>query len=502
MNKLLPVIPVCLVLTACGGGSNSDKTAPVVTANTSHIVLKVNESIILPSYTAIDDVDGDISDVVEISTLPDTSIAGSYQIKLTATDSSSNTSVALIDIEVIEADYRLSFNDKDLTLMESNYSHRFHFLMDDTQPFVRNMSISVSDLSTATEGDDFRLAVKNFTIEAYEAEGFIDIEVKDDVLLERNEKIVLTFINNDNEQSYDYTINLDDRSVGPKAQDDMYLSPFSPNAEILNDELIVLSRRSIERRMLTTFSAANGTDSYSTKATGEDYSFIKTTKDYYDESYSDSFVYDQEIYLISDNQLLWFNRELNSYSLLSESPYLMGWASQVTVIGSKAYFIGSGGFPVSSSKSQTYDFASGSWGVIAEFPSAGSTSTVSIDNELYAFTRLYSFKYDSDNDAWIELAPHWTNDSFTKAYTVGKKVYLPNYNRSGLIAKTPVDIYDSELNAWYSLDIDTPQKKYKDLATYKGFIYLIGGKEESLGEDSSDITKYYIGDDLTFISAK
>jgi len=77
---------------------------------------------------------------------------------------------------------------------------------------------------------------------------------------------------------------------------------------------------------------------------------------------------------------------------------------------------------------------------------------------------------------------------------VSKKVYIPNTDDSMLIATTPIDIYDSELDSWSRIELDTPQRKYNDVVSYKGFIYLVGGLSVTSSDRLSDVIKYYIGD--------
>ncbi|GAW97745.1 immunoglobulin-like domain-containing protein [Colwellia sp. MT2012] len=478
--------------------SVSDIEAPVLNIENNNINIMIGDNIVLPSATAIDDIDGDISDSVVMSALPDTSVAGEYEVTFSSTDSSLNVSEQTLVIIITAPDYQFTFKDSDLRLMEGDYSHRFYFVMDDTQNFERNMSVTISDASTATEGDDFTIAVKSFTLDANVVDGFIEIEVIDDSIYEGDEEIVLTFTNDDNEQSFDYTIHIDDRTVAPIVEEEMHLTPFSPNAEIIDDELIILSKTSIEKRTLTMFSDTvyssssawiNGVSS--SEVIGDGFSYLTKSSSYYDEYYSDSFIYDREIYVISRNQLLHFDRELNTYTLLSQSPYIMDWSSQVTVIGTKAYFIASNG----SNKAQTYDFVSGNWSVLADFPSSHYTITAAVDNVLYVFRGSYAYKYDSIGDTWVTLnSASYIKGSFLKAYTLDKKVYIPTYDTSGLTNTTNIVVYDTVLDSWSSIDVGIAQRNYKDLVTYKGFTYLIGGRDSS--GDTSYIVKYYIGTDL------
>lgn len=88
-------------------GVSDDTTAPVVTLNpfangqTSGIELNIGETFVDPGATAVDDIDGDISQQISVSisdgvntfaTL-DTTVPGTYTFTYTAIDSSGNVGV-------------------------------------------------------------------------------------------------------------------------------------------------------------------------------------------------------------------------------------------------------------------------------------------------------------------------------------------------------------------------------------------------------------------------
>jgi len=81
-------------------GSNTvdtvaDTTAPVITLNgTDAMTLNVGDTFSDPGATATDDVDGDITSAITTDANVDTSVAGSYLVTYTVSDSSGNSATA------------------------------------------------------------------------------------------------------------------------------------------------------------------------------------------------------------------------------------------------------------------------------------------------------------------------------------------------------------------------------------------------------------------------
>ncbi len=102
--KLLPyaLIPLALVqIQGCGGGSNdstnetTDNTAPsLIMKGSTPLLLALGEDFNDPGALAIDDVDGDISDLVSESNDINTNIAGCYSQSFFVKDSAGNSSSA------------------------------------------------------------------------------------------------------------------------------------------------------------------------------------------------------------------------------------------------------------------------------------------------------------------------------------------------------------------------------------------------------------------------
>lgn len=78
-----------------------DTTAPKLTVNTDkEEIIYVGEKYNTPTYTAIDNYDGDISSQVKIESKVDTSKAGTYKVNYSINDSSGNESTEEITVKV------------------------------------------------------------------------------------------------------------------------------------------------------------------------------------------------------------------------------------------------------------------------------------------------------------------------------------------------------------------------------------------------------------------
>ncbi len=107
MNKLcLFLLSAAVILSGCGGDSNSDenkqdKTAPVITLNgASSITIEYGSSYEELGATATDAVDGSVN--VDISNNLDLSVLGTYIVNYTATDNSGNTATATREVNVVD----------------------------------------------------------------------------------------------------------------------------------------------------------------------------------------------------------------------------------------------------------------------------------------------------------------------------------------------------------------------------------------------------------------
>src|SRR5699024_780662 len=82
-----------------------DTVAPEITLNGDNpMELEVGETYDEPGATAEDDVDGDVSDAIEVTGDVDTSTVGEYEVVYTVSDEAGNEATATRVVNVVEAD--------------------------------------------------------------------------------------------------------------------------------------------------------------------------------------------------------------------------------------------------------------------------------------------------------------------------------------------------------------------------------------------------------------
>src|SRR5699024_8535134 len=82
-----------------------DTVAPVISLNGDNpMELEVGETYDEPGATAEDDVDGDVSDAIEVSGDVDTSTVGEYEVVYTVSDAAGNEATETRTVNVVEAD--------------------------------------------------------------------------------------------------------------------------------------------------------------------------------------------------------------------------------------------------------------------------------------------------------------------------------------------------------------------------------------------------------------
>src|SRR5699024_11529582 len=79
--------------------------APVISLNGDNpMELEVGSTYDEPGATAEDDVDGDVSDAIEVSGDVDTSTLGEYEVVYTVSDAAGNEATETRNVNVVEAD--------------------------------------------------------------------------------------------------------------------------------------------------------------------------------------------------------------------------------------------------------------------------------------------------------------------------------------------------------------------------------------------------------------
>src|SRR5699024_3379562 len=81
-----------------------DTVAPEITLNGDNpMELEVGETYDEPGATAEDDVDGDVSDAIEVSGDVDTSTVGEYEVVYTVSDEAGNEATETRIVNIVEA---------------------------------------------------------------------------------------------------------------------------------------------------------------------------------------------------------------------------------------------------------------------------------------------------------------------------------------------------------------------------------------------------------------
>lgn len=98
-----------------------DKTKPILTVNSNdEVTLNMYDEFVMPTYEAYDNVDGIITDKIQIKSNLNTSEEGKYQIVYTVYDSSKNKAEKIITVNV-EPKYKNSYIEVSISNQKLNY---------------------------------------------------------------------------------------------------------------------------------------------------------------------------------------------------------------------------------------------------------------------------------------------------------------------------------------------------------------------------------------------
>lgn len=92
-----------------------DKVKPVITLNETNITILLNEQYKEPGYKAIDELDGDLTDQVEIVNGVKNNQIGTYKITYTVKDKSKNTTKVSRVVNVVNTLYKTEYDNLDNT---------------------------------------------------------------------------------------------------------------------------------------------------------------------------------------------------------------------------------------------------------------------------------------------------------------------------------------------------------------------------------------------------
>lgn len=105
MKKLI-LLTSLMILFSCSkdeGGSTDNVPPSITLIGGSQIEVTAGESFIDPGATAIDDVDGNITNLIQVTGAVDTNQVGTYSIVYSVSDSSGNSSSVSRTVVVVEA---------------------------------------------------------------------------------------------------------------------------------------------------------------------------------------------------------------------------------------------------------------------------------------------------------------------------------------------------------------------------------------------------------------
>lgn len=458
-----------------------DSDAPVITiVGGSSVTIYKGDLYVDQGASAVDNVDGDLTSELETSILVDTATVGTYTVKYHVYDAAGNYAEASREVIVAEKSYAISLRDRDLTLYENEYTHRFWFDFDAEQNTSRQLMFRVSDLSTAENRFDFEL--KNTRNEPNEQSGYIELSIFDDAQYEGQEQIIIEVLNEDFEVVKHLDIILDDTTTQPIEHATLAAGFRFPSTAVIDDTMYVTDGRRVLKYDLATEQNVG----YSPNQDGTYVSF------------GDGVVYHGEVYFFSEGLLFQLDKGSLSLNAISSSPSFVEWTSELQVVGNKLYVIGgyNNGKPVNSNYS--YDFESGLWATQAPSLTAryGSATAVVGDN-IYVFGGNYSGDeysgYSTLHDSWLM---HGTNYDLgfeeNTAVASGNHVYISESRRDSyqLVMR-----YNVETMTWASRSFGIKSHRNLDSFMYKGRIYLVGG-DDGIGFDGTDqVGSIYWGDD-------
>jgi hypothetical protein len=467
---------------AAGNGSSAtrtvnvtDQTVPVITITGDNpLTIVVGATFTDPGSTVSDNIDTGLTAVVTGTV--DNTAAGSYTLSYVVSDAAGNEATENRAIEVINPSYEFTFNDSDLTLYEGEYVHKFKIKFAEQFPVIRNLSVSVSDGSSATNNVDFELLTSEIVVLENNEEGFIKIKVLDDIFFEGKENINIRILA-DNGVERQVQIEIDDASSVVEVHSDIPNGGLNSITTVIDDTLVISGRGIAIYDLVSETTLASLTGIFMG-------------------GYPDATTDGLNHYAFSQGQLYQIDVENLAYIKLSESPSFVEWVSEIQIIGDDIFVIGGKSqFEKSTTTVMTYNLLNKSWSMKANLNQGRyGAATALVNEKLYVMGGNYSSDtvevYDPVNNSWSFVSSNSELDSqFDTAISNGNYIYV---TISKLAATTTVLRYTPLTDLWESFQIQTPSRRYQDSFLYKGRIYLVGGKDNT--GDSNSLVSYYIGD--------
>lgn len=468
-----------------GNVSSVDRTVNVIDTISPAITLIGSENITVylnGIYTeeganALDNYDGDITNNILITSTVNTSETGDYSVNYSVVDSFGNSVSIERAITVKELTYDFTFVDSNLRLYESSYDHVFDIDFDTAEEISRTLDVSVSNLSTATEGFDFTLNTSQITVSSGELSASITLSIHDDQFLEFNESIILSFTSENFEKTVEILIS--DTTSTVQLHTSLENEFFNPMTSVIGNSLHVMGSYKIEiYDLVTNTTTASVRFSPSIGV-----------------SYGDAVAYNGESYLYGNGYLYKLNIESSQLDIVSQSPWYSEWTSEIQILNNELYVVGGKtAFENSSDFVMIYNFESAQWrqGTPLNQKRYGAASAA-IADKLYIFGGNYSSDTSEvfHNNTWSYITSNsLLGRSFDTAVNSGEFIFIAV---SDLATNSTILRYDTVNDTWNDTTLSMPSRNYKDSFMYKGRIYIVGGHDNS-GNDNS-ITSFYIGDD-------
>jgi hypothetical protein len=464
-----------------------DITPPVITLNGEEsLTIYKGGSYVEFGATAVDAIDGNLSDSIQISGSVDVNLVGTYSIFYTVTDNSGNESTATRSININYPNYDFTFNDPDLTLYEGEYVHKFILTFSQQFSVARNLSVTVLDDSVAINNADFELLTSDIEVLENTAGGFIQVKIIDDIFFEGSESIKLKILADNGVETF-ITIELDDTSSPVIDHSYLPVANRSRSMTTVIDDTLILSGSSLGAYDLISETSLGVSES----------GLISTSFILFG---GDAVTDGENIFAFLKGVLYQIDEDTLTAFKISASPFYTYTNSQLQIIGNEIYLIGGGtntaGGGTSNELASTsvfaYDFINNTWSTKADLNHQRSNgATALVDGKLYVFGGNYSDNtvevYDPILNSWSFLSSNSALSSYLDtALSNGKYVYVIISDSS---ETTTVLRYDTYSDLWESFTVQTPSTTGQDTFYYKGRIYLVGGSH------SNNMTSFYIGDD-------
>ena len=133
-----------------------DNTPPVITLKGKNpMPVQINQQFIDPGATAIDDIDGDISDKITTSGTVNTSVEGSYTVTYKVSDKAGNSASKDRTVNVVTTGIQLSESDNNTTVFSINEETTYSIPFGNNKTFIINKTTECN-IDVSLNGGNFK----------------------------------------------------------------------------------------------------------------------------------------------------------------------------------------------------------------------------------------------------------------------------------------------------------------------------------------------------------